>query len=375
MRQGFNVQFYCRACKSTKNGTAPLELAININGVRRFINLPFKVRPEDFHRKRQPKEVVDYITLMRTRINEILAEMLRRGEPLTTQALIEYVRSGGYKAYTLEDLFNEYLSIQRERVGAGIQQSVYRKFELTRDMFFSIADRTRECDLVFTHANVLKFKSLCEGKYEPATAAGYLKRLKQFSTFGMDSGRMSSNPFTGIRIRKGEKPIVYLSKEEQRLLIDTPIENESLARVRDFAVFQLSTGMGYADLKAFRREDVRCSNGTYYIEKPRVKTGRIFTAVVLKDGMDVLARYDGELPVISNCKYNLYLKTLQDLCGISTTLTTHLMRRTYATNLINAGVRLETVASACGHGVAICKRYYAELQKDTVISEIAKKLG
>ena len=65
MNQSFNVNFYCRESKTTKNGTSPLEIGININGTRKFVSLPFKCFPQEFNRKRQPKEIQDYVASMR----------------------------------------------------------------------------------------------------------------------------------------------------------------------------------------------------------------------------------------------------------------------------------------------------------------------
>lgn len=375
MRQSFNIQFYAREAKKTKAGLSPLELAININGDRKFINLPYKIRPEDFKKKRQPKELVEYMALMRTRINEILTEMLRQGEPLTTQGLIGYIKNGGYKSYTAGDLFDEFLELQRERVGKTLTKASLRKYELVTNLFFENADRDMECPAAITRAAVLKFRNRCEAAYEQATTAGYMRRLKTIVQYAIDNGRLSINPFQGIKIKRGEKPIVYLKDWEQKVLINAKIDNASLDRIRDYAVLQMSTGMSYADLQRFSKKDIREQNGVYYIEKPRQKTGKIFTAVILKPGLDVLDKYEGEIPHISNTKYNLYLKTLQDLLGIGTVLTTHVFRKTYATNLINAGVRIETVASALGHGINICRKYYAQLTEQSIISEINSKVG
>ena len=375
MRQSFNIHFYARACKCTKSGECPLELCINVNGARKFINLPYKTTPEAFRKKRQPKELSDYISLMRTRVDEILTDMLRNGEPLTTEALVGYLRNGGYRSYTVGDLFNEYLSITRERVGRNLTAGVYRKYELVRELFLEIVPADRECKAGLTPANIQRFKARVEGKYEQATAAGYLRKLKTMTTFAFDNGKIAINPFQGVKITKGLKPIIYLSKIEQRVLQTTPIENESLARVRDCAVFQMATGMAYADLKNFRKGDVKEYNGVSYIEKPRQKTGKVFTAVILPAGLEILKKYEGELPVITNQKYNDYLKAIQHLCGIETPLTTHVFRKTYASNLINEGVGIETVASALGDSTKIARRYYAKLEKETILQEISTKVG
>lgn len=374
MKQSFTVNFYVRNAKRTKNGTAPLEICINCNGSRKFVNTQYRTTPEEFKKKRLPKALTDYMSLMRTRVNEILTDMLRNGEPVTTQALVDYLKCGGYRSYSVRNLFEEYIGLLRERVGKNLTPGVLRKYELVRDLFYEFVDPEKECSRELTQANVLRFKAKVEGKYEQATAAGYLRKLKTMLTYAFENGKIKANPFQGIKIRKGLKPIVYLKEWEQKALLSTPIENASLARVRDCAVLQMATGMAYADLKNFRKSDVKEKNGIFYIEKPRQKTGKVFTAVVLKEGLEVLEKYE-DMKVISVEKYDSYLKVIQDLCQIKTKLTSHVFRRTYACNLLNSGVRIESVAAAMGHSVKICTRYYAKLEEESVLGEIAAKIG
>lgn len=375
MKQGFNVRFYARNCKTDKNGVCPLELALNINGTRKFINTQFRTTPAEFKRKRQPKELSDYMALMRTRVNEILTEMLRAGEAVTTQAIIGYLKNGGYKSYTVSDMFEEYLSILSARVGKNLSLGVYRKYELVRDLFYAFVNPDNECKSELTVQNVMRFKARVESKYEQSTAAGYLVKLKTMMQYALDNGKITKNPFQGIKIHKGEKKIEYLKKWEQDQLIRTEIPNDSLSRVRDCAVFQMATGLSYADLKELKPEDIKVKDGVRYIEKPRMKTGKVFCAVILQPGLDMLAKYGGCVPVLSNQKYNTYLRVIRDLCGIGTRLTTHVMRKTYATNLLNAGVRIETCAAALGHSMKICQKYYAHLQESSILGEISSKVG
>ena len=93
-------------------------------------------------------------------------------------------------------------------------------------------------------------------------------------------------------------------------------------------------------------------------------------------GMDVLKKYDGVLPLISNQKYNVYLKEIQKLAGISTSITTHLLRKTYAHYMLNSGVRIETVARLLGHSnTNITQRIYCRQTSETVASEVAQILN
>lgn len=375
-RQSFSVNFYVRAPKVNKHGTAPLEVALNVNGKRVFVSTQYRVTLEEWNKKKRSKALTDYMALMRARVNEILTSMLANQETVTAQSLVKFFKNGGYKAYSVDNLFNDFLEIKKGEVGKSITQNNYRKYELVRDLFYEFVDPAGEAKVQLTHAAVLKFKASVEGKYEQATAAGYLTKLKSVILFGIDNGKFTLNPFNGVKIKRGSKPIVYLKEWEQRLLESGRIENASLSKVRDFALMQISTGMSYADCSNVTKEDVKCKDGVYYIEKARQKTGKVFTCVIVQPErfMAIMDKYGGKAPKISNQKLNLWLKTIGELLGINTVMTTHCFRRTYSTNLLNAGVRIETVAAAMGHSVKMTERYYAKLQESTVLSEIASKI-
>ena len=96
---------------------------------------------------------------------------------------------------------------------------------------------------------------------------------------------------------------------------------------------------------------------------------------ILPMGMDVLKKYDGVLPLISNQKYNAYLKEIQRLAGVKTTITTHLLRRTYATRLLNAYVNLSVIAKALGHSnTTITQKHYAKTTDNFVDEEIGNAI-
>lgn len=87
----------------------------------------------------------------------------------------------------------------------------------------------------------------------------------------------------------------------------------------------------------------------------------------------MLERYD-ELPVMSNQKYNDYLKLIQASCGINKNLTTHVARHTFATYLLNKDVPIETVSRAVGHSSVKQTAHYARLLGSKVIEDMKKLL-
>ena len=62
----------------------------------------------------------------------------------------------------------------------------------------------------------------------------------------------------------------------------------------------------------------------------RRKTGKPFTIPLLEPALKILEKYNGKLLVISNVKYNEYLKIVAQASGIDKPISTHWARHTGA---------------------------------------------
>ena len=80
------------------------------------------------------------------------------------------------------------------------------------------------------------------------------------------------------------------------------------------------------------------ADGKEWIVKERMKTGVPSFIPLMEVAKEILVKYDYVLPVLSNQKYNSYLKEIQDICHITKNLHSHLARHTYGTLLLNAGL-------------------------------------
>ena len=112
------------------------------------------------------------------------------------------------------------------------------------------------------------------------------------------------------------------------------------------------------------------TDGQYFIHDSRRKTGITYTAVILPEGVEILKKYNFKLPMISNQKMNLYLKTIQNLIGLQKPLYTHIARHTYATRCLNKGIRLEVVAKMLGHSTTKLTQHYAKLIQSSILAEV-----
>lgn len=105
----------------------------------------------------------------------------------------------------------------------------------------------------------------------------------------------------------------------------------------------------------------------------RNKTDKPFTIPLFPPAMEILNKYNGKLPVISNAKYNKYLKEVAAKAKLNKPISTHWARHTGATLMLNNGVDMRVVAKICGHSSAkITEKVYAKLLDETVVDAIQK---
>lgn len=372
-RNTSNVSFYCRESKKDRLGYAPIELSIIINKERCYIRLPRKEKPEEFKtlvNSKKPNDLKAYLDLTRSRLNEIETDLIRSGYAITTYTLKEYFQHGGIKKYTVGDLFREYLGILKKRVDIDLTEKTYRKYELARDRFFQILGENMPVTSI-TNSVILDYMASLGNTYDQVTVVGYTQKIKTVVQFALDNDRMRINPFSTIHLRKGEKNVQYLTEDELERIRTFDTHNNSLNRVRDLFIFQASSGLSYTDMEKLSPSDFqKTTDGQYYIHDSRRKTGITYTAVILPEGVEILKKYNFKLPMISNQKMNLYLKTIQNLIGLKKPLYTHIARHTYATRCLNKGIRLEVVAKMLGHSTTKLTQHYAKLIQSSILAEV-----
>ena len=91
-----------------------------------------------------------------------------------------------------------------------------------------------------------------------------------------------------------------------------------MAKIRDLFVFECYTGLAFTDLKTLEDKNfVTDENGKKWIVKKRHKTNIVSTIPLMPVALEILEKYNYRLPMISNVKYNAYLKEIGDICELS----------------------------------------------------------
>jgi integrase len=202
----------------------------------------------------------------------------------------------------------------------------------------------------------------------------YHEFLNSFIIEAVDAGYINRNPYKWVRINRGECSSGLdkcLTPEEFKRLVEAKMPTESLTRVRDLFVFQTYTCLRYSDLALFDASYIKEVDGMKtYIRNSR-KTKKPFIIPLLPPVLEILDKYHSKLPIISNVKYNLYLKSVAQAAGLDIPLSTHWARHTGATLLLNEGVDMKIVSKICGHSsTRITEQIYAKLLDTTVVKAV-----
>lgn len=366
-----SISFACIKSRKNKAGQSPVQVWVNVDGKRATTLLEIKSEPNQFQKalkSKQPNPIQQYCNSVRSRITDYYANAVCNGITPTPQQIIEFVKNGfTNKQYMLYDLFVDFLRLQKNKIGHDIDQSTYNKYCLVVDKFKKAVINKPISQL--TNADILDFKYylLNTVKLGNNTLYGYLTKARTIINYAIDNELININPFRSIKIKKEEVEITPLSKEELESIRRKDFRIKRLNQVRDCFVFAAHTAMSYSDLANINREDVKIQSGVHYIQKHRIKTGVQYTIPLNDIAMGILKRYDYHLPVLTNQKYNSYLKEIADICGIRKNLTSHLARHTAATLMLNSGISIDVVAKILGHSNTRMTAHYAKMLDKTII--------
>lgn len=376
----FSVGFYCRPSRKSPKGGSPVQMGINLQGERFFVSLPRMANPKQFKKmmaSQLPNDLKDYLKSIEARLRQFQTECIQTGKPFTMDAIKLFIKSGyTSQGITFQTLVDEFLKCLRLKLKAGgMTPKRYRKYEVAIAHFLehgSIRPEMLVAEIKNQH--ILDFKHyMMSDNFEPGTIAGFLQCLKSVFLFGLRNDLTKNNPFIGYKIGRKYRDVRFLTEEEVQRIKDKEMPNERLERVKDLFLFQCFTSISYCDMALLEPNDFKSNEeGIQYLRKNRKKTGVEFFIILLPEALAIAKKYDYKLPLLSNVKYNAYLKEIGTICKIEKPLHSHIGRHTAATYLLNKSVPMEMVAKVLGHSTTKQTRHYAKLLDRSVFDEFKK---
>lgn len=365
---------YNRLNRLSKKGTAPIELRITYNRKQKYIGTNISVTPKQW--KNEHIVNLPEASLLNQELDKLILNV--------RQAILNMEKHGNINIFMLpqelERMKNSGISFL-EFCNKRVPIRKYNKSKDSKDRYnrfirlFTAYGRITSFDDI-TDEGILEYDRYLDAKgMKPNSKwCNYHRFLNSFIIDAIDAGLLKRNPYKWINISKGNDGNSLqkcLTPEEFQKIKHVKLCTESLQKVKDVFIFQTYTCLSYADLKDFNINNLINIKGMQVYIGKRDKTGKQFTIPLLKPALDILHKYSGKLPIISNVKYNAYLKVVAQAAGIDKPLTTHWARHTGATLLLNDGVPMQIVSKICGHSsTKITEQTYAKLLDETVVDAI-----
>lgn len=374
------LNFICRASKARKNGLSPIELSIIINNKRSIITLDRLIQSQKWNTNTQKvkgdKELNEYIDTIRKKCYHIENELIKLDQ-LDIDTFVYSFKNGiPQKQDTILAIYDKHNELYKQNYLCGkINETAYYKYTKNRERLADFIKKTMGKDDIkvkdITPLFVENFQNFCLKTLKTNTTNKQLKMLKKILSFAVKERYIDVSPFQMV-IREEKLEYNVLDKDDIEILLSQKFTDRRIEEIRDMFVFQCYTGLAYADMVSLTKDDIKDD----VIIKRRKKTDVQFVIPLLSVAKQIIEKYEYELPVMSNQKYNQYLKLLGDYCNLGKKLHSHLARHTFACLLLNNGVDMKTISRTLGHSsLQTTERIYASMNNATVVNNVRRALN
>ncbi|MEX2591587.1 MAG: site-specific integrase [Anditalea sp.] len=228
------------------------------------------------------------------------------------------------------------------------------------------------------------------------TIAKQLSTLKTFLGYARRQGIKVNDGYKDFSIKKDKLEVIALTQAElDRLFNFNLSSNKRLDQVRDLFCFSCVTGFRFSDLQQLRREHIKEMEIRLTIKKtkePSIVPLNSYSKAILKKYKNLAS----PIPIISNQKFNKYVKELCKLAEIDDPIeiirykgatkqstmykkyeiiSAHTGRKTFATLSLEKGIPAETVMKITGHADYKSFQRYVKVTEERKRNEMQKAWG
>ena len=204
----------------------------------------------------------------------------------------------------------------------------------------------------------------------------YHKCMKALVNRAVLFEKIPSSPYDKLRghFKRGDRESVEFLTVDEMAAVESlhPVAGTLMAKARDVFVFQMHTGMSYADTQAFDFSQFRKVDGKWVNVGHRVKTGVQYVLQLSSECERILENYDWSLPKIDNADYNKCLKALGAAVGIEKKMHSHLARHSFATKMVASHVEIQNVSRMLGHKSIQQTQRYAKVLPESVFADFTR---
>lgn len=397
--QNMSILLWLRSSKNANDANSVIMVRVTISGTRADWSLGKKVNPDHWMSgagilKPSAKES----KLVNPYLNQVRGEIQTHYNILTTKydsVTPEMVKNAFYGITesveiqkTLLDVFNYHNAKFKEKALIGkVSMKSWERLEIAKNKVIAFMAVVLKCN----DKNISELKMAFVTEYEhflsvnqkmqSNTTMKYIKILKQILNYAVALDWIQSNPFNQFKCTYRSPDRIVLNQDEIDVIFHKLMPNERLEQVKDVFLFACYTGYAFSDVELLTHDSiVKGIDGEIWIHANRVKTDVRENVMLLDIPLQIIEKYKDNqacklkgrlLPVMSNQKYNAYLKEIATICNINKLLTSHIARHTFATTVTLAnGISLESVSAMLGHSSIKTTQIYAKVVQSKLSIEM-----
>ncbi len=394
MKKAVYRLIYNRRKKLDKKGKAPVLIECYLNRKRKYIKTGVRIEPKNWDSKLNiiKSNFPDYINL-----NRRLKTQIKMLEDFEHKHLEEK------KMFSLDliddSVFNKNLGLVSSNFVKfcykQLEENVSLSYETKRHHKVTIKKIEKYFpDLTFDKIDYLVIKKFddvlrVEEKLHINTIANQHKVFKVYLNLAikMDLMKPEDYPYKDFKVKKIKTDRPYLTKEEvERLAKLKFTENtKNIELVRDMFLFSCYTGLRYGDTRDLTLNDIEIENNEYYVKTRMNKTQDIIKipASLLFKGkaVEIINKYSEDFPEkylfprktkkgLSNQEANRRLKVVELIAGINKTLTFHVSRHTFGTNLADVTGDPYLIKELMGHADIKTSMIYIHISQNHIKNKL-----
>jgi integrase/recombinase XerD len=396
--QSIKILFVISATRKNKKGLVPLVCRITFLGKRKPFATGLFINPNNWDSSFQLAKPQDednnqintQLSLIKQEINQaFLFLQVQKKQFDVDDIYLKYKGEDAKQAKTLMEVFTMHNTKMESLIGIEYTKSTYSKFTEAKqhiEDFLMYQNKKKNIlleDITLKFLQDFDYYLKTKKAFKQITINKSIQRVRKIIKLAIAEGFLFTDPFLLYKPKKVINNVTYLTTEELFELENHIFSQPRLDQVRDMFVFCCYTGLPYQEMANLTKKNiVKKFDDKLWIDMYRQKTKKQLSVPLLPKAIEIITKYQNEnrlLPIITNQKFNSYIKEIAEIIGIEKKLTHHIARKTFATTvLLYNDVPMEIVSELLGHSkISTTQDHYAKVVQKKVsehILTLGKKL-
>lgn len=375
-----------------RNGEAPIDIQISLNGKRLRRQLPISVKPKEWDKKKQRvKSRQDslrlnlIITSFEKKATTFYFDQLAAGLTPSIDQIMDHIFG---KATSGPVTFNEYAEKKLEQFASHLAPGSVRQHALAIKYLNRYNPYLAFSQITYKQMKAFEAwllgQDLTRGagrKVSVNYAASLISYLKTYINEALREELIIRDPFINFKVKTEDSSLVWLNSVEFARFEAVKPKYASQQGSKTRYVFSTMTGLRYSDSESLQvKHFEETKEGLRLTRKPDKTRKRpyiinlplysLFQGRPEKMARELIKGKDPEEYVFDSIHYmtyNRHVKELAKQAGIKKPITTHTARHSFAMILLNEyRMPLEVVQELMAHGNIATTQIYARLTTHSV---------